>query len=290
MNATLPAGAMAAAVSGLLAGAGLAIAAGTRRDPRPRRRAAWNQRVERIDSRRWSLALATAALVLFATRWPLLALTAGALVMCWNTLVHDGQAELDRRHVDGLAKWLEDLRDTLRSSSMGVEEALERVAMRPPVALSAPLTAFLRRRQQGFPTDESLTDLAEDLAHPTADAAMAVVRLVIGGSTSPGRLHRSVHALALAARSEVAARERIDRTRAVYRSSMKRLVVIGAALIAYLRLAGGELLRPYDRPEGQLFLLVPLSMWAGCLLWMRALCRSHDPHRHRFAQRSAVVR
>ncbi|MDP2291261.1 MAG: hypothetical protein Q8M22_08730 [Actinomycetota bacterium] len=288
MSATLPAGGTAVAVSGLLAGAGLAVAAATRRDPRRRR--VWSERVGRIDSRRGSLALVTAVLVLFATRWPILALAAGTLVMCWSTLVHDGQAELDRRHVDGLAKWLEDLRDTLRSSSMGIEEALERVALRPPVALSAALTAFLRRRQQGFPTDDALTDLAEDLAHPTADAAIAVIHLVIGGSASPGRLHRTIHALALAARSEVAARERIDRTRAMYRSSMKRLVVIGAALIGYLRLAGGELLQPYDRPAGQLFLVVPLSMWTGCLLWMRALCRSHDPRRHRFARASAAVR
>lgn len=276
MNATVPAGGIAATVSGLLAGSLLAIAAATRLDdpsPRVLRR---SRTGEGADDRRWAPAAATGVVVLLASRWIVLSLMAAALVVCWGTLVHDQRAELDRRRVDGLAKWLEALRDTLRGSSIGVEEALERVALRPPDALASPLTAYLRRRQQGFATGDALTDLAQDLAHPTADAAVAAIHLVIGGSTSPGRLHSTVHALSLAARSEVAARERIDRTRAVYRSSMKRLVVIGAVLIAYLKIAGGDLLRPYDRPGGQLFLLVPLSAWAGCLVWLRSLCRYED--------------
>jgi hypothetical protein len=206
---------------------------------------------------------------------------AGGLVVFWGRLVHDDRAEHERRRVEAIARWLEDLRDTLRGSSMAAEHALEHVALRPPEAIAEPLARFVQRRRQGFRTDEALTLLADDLAHPTADAAIAAMLLVVGGSAGAGRLYGTVDALAAAARDELAARERIDRTRAVYQSSMKRLMVIGALLVAYLRFAGGDLLDPYDTAMGQVVLLFPLGLWLGCILWLRSMCRYDLPARGR---------
>jgi hypothetical protein len=53
---------------------------------------------------------------------------------------------------------------------------------------------------------------------------------------------------------------------------MKRLVVIATALLLYLRFAAGDLLDPYATAAGQLFLVVPLAMWVGCVFWLRSLC------------------
>ncbi|MFZ4719759.1 MAG: type II secretion system F family protein [Ilumatobacteraceae bacterium] len=228
--------------------------------------------------------------VLLATGWVLLAVLTGLLTALWGRLLHDGRADEERHRVEGIAKWLEDLRDTLRGSSMGAEEALEHVAARPPEAIAVPLRQFLHRRRQGFRTEDALDDLAEALAHPTADAAIAAIRLVVGGTTSAGRLHGTVQALAAAARDEVTARERIDRTRAIYQGSMRRLVLIGAALVGYLRLAGGDLLQPYGTAVGQVVLALPLAMWTGCMLWLRSLCRYDLPARARRADdRSGVA-
>lgn len=207
---------------------------------------------------------------------------AGAvLVACWHRLLHDDRAADERRRIEGIATWLEDLRDTLRGSSMGVEEALEQVAQRPPDPLKVPLSTYLFRRRQGFRTEDALTDLADGLAHPTSDAAVAALRLVVTGSAGAARLHPTVTALAAAARDEVRARDRVDRTRAVYVASMQRLVVIAALLVGYLRFAGGTLLDPYRTPTGQLVLMVPIAMWAGCVLWLRSLCRYEVPDRYR---------
>lgn len=229
--------------------------------------------------RRTALAVVAGFLVLLATSWVVLAGATVALVLTWGRLVRDRRADDERRRVEAIAKWLEDLRDVLRGSSIGAEEALEQVAGRPPEALRDPLARFLARRRQGFRVEEALADLADDLGHPTADAAIAAIRLVVGGGAGAGRLHPTVEALAEAARDEVRARERIDRTRAVYQGSMRRLIVIGAALIAYLRLAAGDLLDAYDTPTGQVVLLLPLTMWAGCIWWLRALCRYEQPAR-----------
>jgi fermentation-respiration switch protein FrsA (DUF1100 family) len=243
-----------------------------------------------IGGNRVAIGLAAGFLVLLATRWLTLAVLAGMLVVVWGRLLHDTRADEERHRVEGIAKWLEDLRDTLRGSAMGAEEALEQVALRPPDAIAVPLRTFAHRRRQGFRTEDALADLADDLAHPTSDAAVAAIRLVIGGSTSAGRLYGTVSALAAAARDEVTARERIDRTRAVYQSSMKRLVIIGGLLVAYLRFVGGDLLSPYNSAAGQVVLLLPLGMWAGCVLWLRSLCRYELPQRYRIVGAGEVAR
>ena len=235
-----------------------------------------------VGPRLW-LGTGVGCVVLGVTRWPVLAVVAGVLVVGWHRLLHDDRAAEERRRVEGIAKWLEDLRDTLRGSSVGTEEALEQVAVRAPDAVREPLAVFVLRRRQGVRTEDALTDLADALAHPTSDAAIAAIRLVITGSAGAGRLYPTVNTLAAAARDEVRARERVDRTRAVYRSSMTRLVVIAAGLIAYLRVAASELLAPYGTPLGQVLLLFPLAMWGGCIVWLRSLCHYEAPARYRIA-------
>lgn len=236
-----------------------------------------------VDAARLVAAVLAAIAVMVLTRWVVLAAVAFVLVVAWQRLLRDEQAEAERARVEGIAKWLEDLRDTLRGSSVGTEEALEQVALRAPDAVREPLATFVLRRRQGFRTEDALTDLADSLAHPTSDAAIAAIRLVITGTAGAGRLHPTVSALAAAARDEVRARERVDRTRTIYRSSMTRLVVIAALLIGYLRLAAGELLDPYGTPVGQLVLLLPLALWGGCIMWLRSLCRYEAPDRYRIA-------
>lgn len=238
-----------------------------------------------LGRERIALGAAVGFVTLLASRWVLLAIALGLLAALWGRIMRDDRADRERARLEAIAAWLEDLRDTLRGSSVGVEEALEQVAARPPQELRDAMAVFLLRRRQGFRTEDALDDLADRLAHPTSDAAVAALRLVVTGAAASGRLWGTVDALAGAARDEVRARERIDRTRAVYQGSMKRLVVIAVVLVAYLRLAAGPLLDPYATTAGQVVLIVPLAMWAGCVAWLRRLCRYDMPDR----ARSAVV-
>ena len=48
-----------------------------------------------------------------------------------------------------------------------------------------------------------------------------------------------------------------------------------------LTVAAGDLLDPYGTPTGQVLLAVPLALWAGCVLWLRNLCRFESPQRYR---------
>lgn len=243
-----------------------------------------------LGRERIALGAAVGFVTLLASRWVLLAIALGLLAALWGRIMRDDRADRERARLEAIAAWLEDLRDTLRGSSVGVEEALEQVAARPPHELRDAMAVFLLRRRQGFRTEDALDDLADRLAHPTSDAAVAALRLVVTGAAASGRLWGTVDALAGAARDEVRARERIDRTRAVYQGSMKRLVVIAVVLVAYLRLAAGPLLDPYATPAGQVVLIVPLAMWAGCVAWLRRLCRYEMPDRARAAMAGGSAR
>ena len=294
LASALPPTAIALAVCLLLGGAAFAASQGFASSPpvvMPRAATARRSLVSSsVTGNRLVVGVAAGFLVLLATRWLMLSLLVAAMVMSWNRLLHDQRGDDERRRIEGIAKWLEDLRDTLRGSAMGAEEALEQVALRPPAAIAKPLQHFAQHRRQGYRTEDALADLADELAHPSADAAIAAICLVIGGSTGAGRLYGTVNSLAAAARHEVSARERIDRTRAVYQSSMKRLVIIGALLVAYLRFAAGDLLDPYNTATGQVVLLLPLGLWLGCVLWLRSLCRYESPGRYRIAETKAVSR
>lgn len=291
MSAPWPPEAVAFLLCLLLGAAGMAVLQSTRPPAVPKAPSASTpSMLAGVPQQRLVAGVVVGVVVLLASRWLVLAVGAGLLTIGWGRLLHDDRADEERRRLEGIAKWLEDLRDTLRASSIGAEEALEQVAARPPDALAEPMRRFVLRRRQGFRTEDALADLADDLAHPTSDAAIAAICLVVGGTAGAGRLHGTVHALAAAARDEVTARERIDRTRAVYHGSMKRLVVIGALLVAYLRVAAGDLLQPYDTPVGQVVLLLPIGMWAGCVLWLRSLCRYDMPRRTRIARREEVAR
>lgn len=285
--AALPPTAVALAVCLLLGAAALAANRAFAQMPHKANLAAAATRVvpasTSVTSNRIAIASAAGFLVLLATRWLMLSLLVAAMVFSWNRLLHDQRADDERCRVEGIAKWLEDLRDTLRGSAVGAEEALEQVALRPPASIAVALQHFVQHRRQGYRTESALADLADELAHPTVDAAIAAICLVIGGSAGAGRLYRTVNSLAAAARYEVTARERIDRTRAVYQSSMKRLVVIGGLLVTYLRFAAGGLLDPYNTAVGQVVLLLPLSLWLGCVLWLRSLCSYDAPTRYRVA-------
>src|SRR5690606_33830613 len=120
----------------------------------------------------------------------------------------------------------EQLRDVVRRSSVAIEQAVELVAEDTTGRLADPMHAFLLRRRQGRPLPEALRGLADDIAHPTADAAVAAIVLVVGGGAGGARVYDTLDELAAAARDEMRARDQIDRTRRIFHRAMRRLVVL----------------------------------------------------------------
>jgi hypothetical protein len=217
-------------------------------------------------------AVVAGVLVMVVTRWLVAAVAAAGLVVVWSGLFQSSVATAERRRVAAIAKWLEDLRDLQRGSNLDLPQALDRSALRAPRDIEAELGRFVDRIRHHSPLDEALLALAVELDHPTSDMAIAAM-LFAYGHASGSTLYDTFEELAVSARDELAARDQIDRLRTRFESAMRRMLVILAALIAYLLVASGETLAEYDTPTGQAYLVVPIGIWAFALWWLRSLSR-----------------
>lgn len=267
--------ALAAAGIGAL---GVAVA------PRPDRRRRRSRPQRAAHQSQIVAALVVATVVLFTTRWLIGAAAAGLLVGGWRWLFVVSDAEAERAKVQAIAKWLEDLRDVVRRSSVGVETALEMVAENAHGVLAGSFDRFVLRRRQGVRVSVALGELADSVAHPTFDAAAAAIVLVVDGAAGGGRLYDTLDELAMAARDESRAREEIDRIRRTYQRAMRRLVVMTVLFVAGLYTFAGNLVAPYRSAAGQTWLIIPCALWAVCLIWLRRLTRYDLGARYRLRQ------
>jgi len=216
--------------------------------------------------------MAAAVVVLAVTRWVVAALAAAALVAVWSSLFQSVGATAERRRVAAIAKWLEDLRDLQRGSNLDLPQALDRAALRAPKDIDNELARFVDRVRHHTPIDRALLELAADLDHPISDLAIASM-LFAYGHASGSTLYDTFEELASTARDELTARDQIDRVRVRFESSMRRMIVILVALIAYLLIASNDTVAEYSTPQGQAWLIVPVGIWGFALWWLRQLSR-----------------
>lgn len=235
---------------------------------RPRRQA---RRRFPIDTTWLTAAVIVFVVVLVITRWPIAAIGAGALVAGWPALF-PSDAIGQRQRLEGIAKWLEDLRDLQHGSNLDLIETLDQASIRAPKTIATELAAFSSRTGHHTPLGDALIELADDLDHPVADSAIAAM-LFATGDASGSSLHTTFSMLADTARDELVARDRIDRMRLNFQRSMRRMLVILAALIGYMFIVTGETLDPYSQPLGQIWLVIPVALWGLSLLWLRRLSR-----------------
>ncbi len=248
---------------------GAVVALGQAFSP-PRPRSTRPQRA-RIDSTWFTAAAIVTVVVVVLTRWPIAALGTGALVAGWPALF-PSDAVQQRQRLEGIAKWLEDLRDLQQGSNLDLIETLDQASIRAPKTIATELAAFSSRTGHHTPLPEALIELADDLDHPVADTAIAAM-LFATGDASGSSLHTTFSMLADTARDELVARDRIDRMRLNFQRSMRRMLVILAALITYMFVVTGETLDPYSEPLGQIWLVIPVALWALSLMWLRRLSR-----------------
>ena len=272
----------------LLVGAAATLAvlvAGAAASPPAAARATARRRVDGHTTRSAVEGLAAGLAVLVLTRWVVLAVAAGVGAAVRHRIFAASGARAERTRVEAVALWLEAVRDALRSDA-SLQQVLYRVAANPPAPLALALGRFERRGRQGVPLSDALALLADDIAHPTADVAVA--SMVQSLELSGGRVRQQLDELAATARHEVAMRERVDRIRARFDLATKAMIVLAAAIIGYLWLVG-RVATYYRSSPGQLLLALPVATWALSLGWMRRLARYELPRRT-IMHRGAVVR
>lgn len=226
------------------------------------------------DTRQLVLALAVAVAVMVVTRWPVLALAAGAAA--WWALSRDDHTHHTAiERTEALATWAEMLRDAT-GTPRGIEGVLVTTASSAPIPIRGIVTRFAERLTYQ-PLDLALPDLADELDHPLGDQIVASIGL---SATSGAREIRAVlDDLAAAARDEARMLRRLEVSRQRPRSDMRQVVAIVAAVIGALSLVGRDYLQPYSSLGGQLVLTVAGVLWIGGFAWMARLGRIEPPRR-----------
>ena len=283
MNATMRL--LVAVAAGLAAGAAVWCVAVSVR-PRSASSPLARRRSQLASGNALVVAIVAGLVVLVLTRWPVAAAGTIALVVVWPRLFAGKSATVERRRLDGIAKWLEDLRDLQLGSNLDLVEALTESAKRAPTVIETELGRLAGRLGHHMPLRDALVHLADELDHPVSDTAVASM-LFAAGHASGSALQDTFAQLAVTARDELTARDRIDRLRANFERSMRRMLAILGGLVAYMIVVASETLEPYQSAVGQIWLLLPLSIWALSLVWLRNLSRYERAGR--FVSREALA-
>ncbi len=227
-------------------------------------------------------------LVLLLTRWLVVAIACGLLVLFWDRLF--GGAREARRglaRLEGLAAWTESLRDTV-AGAVGLEQAIPATSYAASPAIRADLTTLSDRLRVRMPLPEALKRFAEEVDDAGADLIIAA--LILNSRLRGPGLRDVLTSLARSARLELEMRQRIYASRASTRRSVTIVVGITVGVVVGLAVFNRAYVEPYSSPLGQVVLLLVMAVFAAGILWLRALAKDDLPERFLHFRRSEAAR
>jgi Flp pilus assembly protein TadB len=231
---------------------------------------------------RLGLGLGVGLLVLVLTRWPVLAIAAGALAFFGPALFGGARSEKQAiARLEGLAAWTESLRDTI-AGAVGLEQAIPATAYAASPAISRELATLADRLRVRMPLPQALHRFADDLDDASAD--LIVSALILNARLRGPGLRDVLTSLASSARAELEMRRRVNAGRASTRRSVQIVVGITVLFVLGLAVFNRAYVEPYSTPVGQLVLLVIIGLFAAGFFWMRRLSVFEVPGRFLFTK------
>lgn len=231
---------------------------------------------------RLGLGVGVGLLVLVLTRWPVLAIAAGALAFSGPALFGGARSEKHAiARLEGLAAWTESLRDTI-AGAVGLEQAIPATAYAASPAISRELATLADRLRVRMPLPQALHRFADDLDDASAD--LIVSALILNARLRGPGLRDVLTSLASSARAELEMRRRVNAGRASTRRSVQIVVGITVLFVLGLAVFNRAYVEPYSTPVGQLVLLVIIGLFAAGFFWMRRLSVFEVPGRFLFTK------
>jgi Flp pilus assembly protein TadB len=185
-----------------------------------------------------------------------------------------GSMAVDR--IEAVATWTEMLQSTLAAAA-GLGQAILATAAVSPPPIRPAAVRLAAELEAGVAPDVALRRFADDLGDPGADRVVCALALAYRARAQ--RVGELLAALAESSRDEVAARLRIETSRASVRSGVRTVMVFSVAFAALLVLAARTYLTPFDTVTGQLVLGVVVACYAAGLVLMAVIARPPDPDR-----------
>jgi len=234
--------------------------------------------------RRLLLAIAFAAGVLIWLTFglALAVLLCPLLVVGVPALLSGSTAATDVERLTAIEQWTRGMSGVLTVGS-GIEHAIAASVGSTPSAIAPMVNTLAARLNARWPTDAALRAFADDLDDATGDLVAAT--LILGAHRRGPGLAAVLDDLAATVAEEVRIRRGIEADRAKPRTTARWVTILTLAILGLLAL-NTSYIRPYGTPLGQVALTVFLSMYVGCLFWLRAMTRGTSTPRFLPAVRS----
>jgi len=201
--------------------------------------------------------------------WILVVVVPAAIVGLPVLLGRDTTDEQVQRLTD-LESWLRGLAGTLVGGSVGLRQALHDSAPAAPKSLQPSLARLAAQLDAQRPLPDALHEWGDDLDDPTADLAVACLKLE--AQRRGGAVTGSLERLADTVCELTTARRQVEADRKGSRTTVRWVSVISGVLLAAL-VTQPTFSAFYTTPLGQLAAAVFLAAYTGCLLWMRKVAQ-----------------
>jgi Flp pilus assembly protein TadB len=225
---------------------------------------------------RGAIALILGAVTLAATGWVVAGIGVALLALGWRSL---GGAVSERRamnRLDGLAVWTESLRDTI-AGAVGLEQAIPASLRVAAPTLRGPLENLVDRLHTREPMPDALRRFADELADPSADLIIAA--LIINARLRGPGLRDLLGALSSSVREELDMRRKVSAERRATRRSVQIVVASSVGLALGLAIFNHSYVQVYDKPLGQVVLILVGALYAAGFLWLRKLANFESRER-----------
>ncbi len=228
-------------------------------------------------ARRWATvaALAVGVVVALLTGWVVLVVVLPAAVLGLPVLLATSSEAGRIARLDGIAEWTRNLSGVL-TAGQGLEQALMASLRSTPESVRPQVSLLVARLRSRWPTEQALRAFADDLDDATGDLVAAA--LILGSRKRGPGLAAVLTGLAESTADDVRARRQIEADRAKPRATARWVTILSAGALTVLALSG-QFLAPYATPLGQVILLVLLTAYASCLVWMRRMAATPAPAR-----------
>jgi Flp pilus assembly protein TadB len=243
---------------------------------RPRRTVDRKERLRKLLAKA-GLAVVVGTVVLVLTRWPVIAIGSGLLVIGWNGLAGGAAEERRAMHnLEALAAWTESLRDTIAGAA-GLEQAVPASIRAAAPHLQPHIRALVDRLHTRMSMPDALHRFADDLRDPSADLVIAA--LILNAKLRGPGLRDVLSALAGSAREELDVRTKVEAERRSTRRSVQIVVGASVGFAAILVVFNPSYVGEYQGWLGQVVLLVVAGLFGAGFAWMRRLAKFDKPER-----------
>jgi hypothetical protein len=212
------------------------------------------------------------------TRWPAVALLAGALGWAAPSLLRGGGSRNAIARIEAIASWTEMLQGLLAAAA-GLEQAIIASVRVAPEPIREEVRELAERLRDNQPLRVALGLFADALDEPTADVVVAALRLAADPTQKVGQLRAQLAELATATRETAMMRLRVETGRARIRSAARMITVIASVFTLGLLLLNRSYLAPFARPVGQLVLLLVGACYATAYWLLVRMARMTGPSR-----------